>query len=135
MSASDIRYRFRPVMTEQQAAAAAFLTLGGTIVRAVPYRNLGSRHVFIAVLRASSDTDISGRIHLLEEFAGNYREIFRSEELYMRRAVEDKFAVEDIDRNGQKELVFAASSFGSSGGSQEALVCMYPFAKSSTVSA
>jgi hypothetical protein len=57
-------------------------------------------------------------VHLLEEFARNYREIFTSEQLWSRATVGDAFSVQDLDRDGQKEIVFASSSFGSGGGSK-----------------
>ncbi len=106
--ARNIWYRYWPPMSQQGALDAAFVTLRGRILEAVPYRNIGSGHILIAALRSEDDFGGGARVHLLEEFAGTYRELFRSEQLYGPPAV----AVEDIDKDGLKEILFRSLSLG-----------------------
>jgi hypothetical protein len=87
----------KPPLTEQEALAVAFLVLRGYIVNATPYRNLRTKHKFIAVLRSASKADTDASVHVLEEFAGAYREIFASEHLLRVGSGADRFWVEDLD--------------------------------------
>ena len=98
--------RVFPVMKMEDAAERAFGVLGGSIIKAIPYRNLGSARKCIAVLRAPSDKEPDSHAYILEGIAGTYRETFASEELYGHVRVRDYFHVEDVDGDGIKELIF-----------------------------
>lgn len=102
---------------EITALRIARSTLGGSIIAAIPFRNLGSKNQFLAVARREHDGDPNARIHILEQVGGAYMQIWVSDEIwgsFDQKTVE----VVDLDNDGMKEVAFESASFGSGGGSK-----------------
>lgn len=116
------RARFRleerkPPFHKIDAIRAARSTLGGNIVAAVPFRNLGSKNIYIAAARRSSDEDYGVRIVILEQAGGAYITKWIGDEL-LGDFNDEEFQVLDIDGDGSKEVTFQVESYGSGAGSK-----------------
>jgi len=99
----------RPPLDEQTAFNTAFSVLAGRIQQCVPFRNIDSARVFIAVVRANEPFE---EIYLLEKFGLTFRRIWSIEKLIGLK----NFAIADIDGDGNKEVVFEEASYGTGGG-------------------
>jgi hypothetical protein len=102
---------------KKAAERYAFATLGGSIVTATPYRDLGNSHLRIAVIRKEFDKSHDSVVYLLEYFAGSFRIAWQSKRLFSIPPV-TKLVVLDLDGDGKHEISFAEASFGTGGGSE-----------------
>lgn len=109
---ADHRGRRHPIMNPKQAHDLAYALLGGRVLKAQAFRNVGSEHALLAVLRSTPELPSMSRVHVLEQFGGNWRQIFQGDDLYGMEA-QDSFSIEDLDRDGQKEIICASASRGS----------------------
>ncbi len=110
-----------PLLDEVDAVRAARSALGGSIIAAVPFRNLGSKAVYLAVLRKSSDEDFDVKAYVLERVGGAYVLRWVSDTLY-GQLLKERFIVADIDNDGTKEVAFEVESYGSGAGSRSLYV-------------
>lgn len=100
----------------EKALKAAQITLGGSVISAIPFYNFGSKKRYIAALRKNFDDSDISQIFLLEKVGGSYLEIWHSEELSFFD--EDTFKVDDITGEGFKSITFAEESWGSGAGTR-----------------
>jgi hypothetical protein len=106
----------QPPLTEVKARETAHSVLAGDILRAISYRNVDSSHVFIAVLRRSSEMDFDRRVYVLEQIGETYKVIWKSDRLYSMAPM--AFEVQDVDGDGNQEVIFEDQSYGTGGGSR-----------------
>lgn len=107
----------KPPLNESRARQIAYSVLSGSIERAISYRNIDSKHLFIAVLRRGTEDeedDHDYRIYIIEQFGNTYRSIWNSEPLLFS----PQFQITDIDGDGCKEVVFIENDFGTGAGSR-----------------
>jgi hypothetical protein len=104
----------KPPIDEITATQLAVSVLAGHIERAIACRNIDSDHTFIAVARRESQSEHSSQIHVLEQFGKTFRAIWSSEVLLYNTGLH----VDDIDRDGSKEVVFTEESFGTGAGTR-----------------
>jgi hypothetical protein len=107
-----------PPIDEVAAMQLSASVLSGHIDRAIAYRNIDSDHIFIAVARRESQSEYASQVYILEQFGNTYRSIWSSEDLWSNAGL----YVDDINRDGNKEVVFTQESFGTGGGAREMLV-------------
>ncbi len=94
---------------ELKARKIAYSVLSGSIMHAIPYRNLNSKHVFIAVAHRDSKDSLDKKISILEQFGKAFRTIWESEEPLLHIS---QFQVADIDEDGTNEVVFTTEYYG-----------------------
>ncbi|HEY6291676.1 MAG TPA: hypothetical protein VI455_08980 [Terriglobia bacterium] len=111
-----------PPLTHQEAVAIAYGALRGDIRQAIPYRDLGSSRVCIAVLRSDSAQDHNSRVHLLRQLAGSYEEVFSSDLLERGCEMDKMFCARDVNRDGHTEIMFGSSSIGTGGGTHSVAI-------------
>src|SRR5216683_2252738 len=117
----SFRLRTRQLpFAEAKAKEIAYSVLAGDILRAISYRNLDSPHVFIASLRRSSEVDFDPRVYVLEQIGETYKVIWKSDRLY--NTIPTAFEVQDVDGDGNREIVFEDQSYGTGGGSRSLMV-------------
>jgi len=117
----SFRLRTRqPPFAEVKAKEIAYSVLAGDILRAISYRNVDSPHVFIASIRRSSEIDFDPRVYVLEQIGETYKVIWKSDRLY--NSVPTAFGVQDVDGDGNREVVFEDQSYGTGGGSRSLMV-------------
>ncbi|HEV2499629.1 MAG TPA: hypothetical protein VGY31_08635 [Terriglobia bacterium] len=80
----------------------------------------------MAILRSAPERTFACKLHLLEEFAGNWRQVYISETLYILDSAQEFLAVVDFDKDGKKEIVFSSVSLGNSFGTK----CVYLYVPS-----
>lgn len=124
--------RLIPLMDRDIAMAVSFATLGGSVIAAIPYRDLGNPHRLIATIRKSHDQAWNYRIYILEQFGQSWRVKWESEDLNEHPDLK-AFLLHDVDHDGMSEISFAFSSFGTGGGGQT--VYLHVPAKEQTYSA
>lgn len=110
----------QPPFAELKAKEIAYSVLAGDILRAISYRNVDSPHVFIAALRRSSEIDFDPTVYVLEQIGQTYKVIWKSDRLF--RTVPTAFEVQDVDGDGNREVVFEDQSYGTGGGSRSLMV-------------
>ncbi len=103
----------KPPLNEIQASHIAHSVLAGEILSAKAYKNLDSKHTFIAVVRKNSGESSDRRIFLLEQIGNTYRPIWFSDPLF---SMQSKFDIEDINRDGIHEIIYSYESFGTGAG-------------------
>jgi hypothetical protein len=101
-----------PPLDDKRAFDAAFSVLGGQIEQCVAFRNIDSNRTFIAVVRASEHG--LKEIYLLEELGLTFRRIWSNEKTIGLKT----FTVDDMDGDGNKEIVFEEASYGTGGGTK-----------------
>ena len=117
----SFRLRTRQLpFAEAKAKEIAYSVLAGDILRAISYRNLDSPHVFIASLRRSSEVDFDPRVYVLEQIGETYKVIWKSDRLY--NTIATAFEVQDVDGDGNREVIFEDQSYGTGGGSRSLMV-------------
>jgi hypothetical protein len=124
LKARQLHHRWqdrKPPLYKVDALRAARSSLGGSVVAAIPFRNLGSKKNFLALARRRSDEDLDVRVFVLEQAGSTYEVKWASESLG-GNFHEDKLFVTDIDRDGCKEIAFELESFGSGAGSRSLYV-------------
>src|SRR5713226_10417070 len=104
----------KPPIDEITAMQFSAAVLSGHIDRAIAHRNIDSDHIFIAVARRESQSHHSSQIHVLEQFGNTYRPIWSSEALWDNTGLH----VDDINRDGSKEIIFTEESFGTGAGTR-----------------
>lgn len=109
--------RLKPSMDRDTAMAIAFATLGGSVIAAIPYRDLGNPHRLIGAIRKPHDKTWVHRIYILEQFGQSWRVKWESEDLYEHLNLK-AFSLHDVDNDGMSEISFAFSSFGTGGGGE-----------------
>jgi hypothetical protein len=105
---------------EARAKQMAYSVLAGDIMSATAYRNMGSSHVFIACLRRSSESDNDPMVYVLEQIGETFKTVWRSERLYGLRPA--SLEVRDVDRDGNREVIFEDQSYGTGGGTRRLMV-------------
>jgi len=105
---------------EQKAKEIAYSVLAGDILRAISYRNIDSPHVFIAALRRSSEIDFDPAVYVLEQIGETYKVVWKSDRLF--RTAPTAFEVQDVDGDGNREVVFEDQAYGTGGGSRSLMV-------------
>lgn len=109
--------RLVPSMDSDTAMAVTFATLGGSVIAAIPYRDLGNPHRLIAAIRKPHDEALNYRIYILEQFGQSWRVKWESEDLYEHLNLK-AFSLHDVDNDGMSEISFALASFGTGGGGE-----------------
>jgi len=102
--------------TEVKAKGIVYALLAGDVLRAISYRNADSPHVFIAALRRSSEMDLDPRVFVLEQIGETYKVIWKSDRLCSTSAM--ALEVQDVDGDGNREVIFEDQSYGTGGGSR-----------------
>lgn len=74
--------RQKPPFDEPEAGKIVYPLLAGHVVRAISYRNLGSKNVLIAAMRRSSERDHSSTVDVFEQTGGTFRELWKSESIF-----------------------------------------------------
>lgn len=110
-----------PLLDEVDAIRAARSALGGSIISVVPFRNLGSKNVYLAVLRKSSDEDFDVKAYVLEKVGGAYISRWMSDVLDGQPS-KVQFIVADIDKDGSKEIAFEVEFYGTGYGSRSLFI-------------
>jgi hypothetical protein len=106
----------RPWIDSETAIKRAQLTLGGHVIKAVPFMNYKSRCKFIAALYEEKRESYVKQVYLLEKVGGSYMIIWTSEPI--GGYGENLFDVSDIGRNGMRSISFSIDSFGSGSGTR-----------------
>lgn len=101
---------------KENAIRIGMSTLGGTIVAAATFQNFGSGRQYLALVRKDNDESLESRIHLMERVGEAYTQLWVSDPLW--KLDPETFEVNDIDKDGWKEIVFEQSSFGTGGGTK-----------------
>jgi hypothetical protein len=98
-------------------ADIAYSVVGGRVLDAIAFRDLGNEHTLVAVARGDERRGMTYRVVLLEEFGQVYRRTWESPELWGWQNVTGYFGLHDFDKDGHHELSFASLSLGSGAGS------------------
>ncbi len=114
-----LRNRKSPI-TEVRAKQVATSVIGGEVSRAIPFRNISTKHVLIAALRRSSERDFDWRMFLLEQLGSTFQVVWKSEML--SSFTKSEIEVQDIDGDGNCEVIYEDQSFGTGGGSRSLYV-------------
>jgi hypothetical protein len=101
-----------PPLDEKKAFNAAFSVLGGQIEQCISFRSIDSNRPLIVVVR-SAEHGVK-EIHLLEKFGLTFRKIWSLEKIFGLRTL----TVDDVDGDGNKEVVFEEASSGTGGGTR-----------------
>lgn len=112
--------RQKPPFEEAEAAKIIYPLLAGHIVRAISYRNVGSKNVFIAAMRRSSERDHDASVHVLEQTGGTFRELWKSESMLFLDG--KNLEVKDVDRDGHREIILEYKSRGTGAGTRVLMV-------------
>jgi hypothetical protein len=104
----------KPPFDELRAKQIAFSVLAGDVVRAVSYRNIDSRRVFIACLRRSSEGDYDSMLYILEQIGDAFKIVCTSDRLFFFEP--SNLVIGDVDRDGNYEVSFEDWSSGSGAG-------------------
>jgi len=99
----------KPPLDELKVRKIAYSVLSGSIMLAIPYRNLNSKHVFIAVAHRESKESFDKKISILEQFGKAFRTIWESERPLLHIS---QFQVADIDEDGTNEVIFTTEEYG-----------------------
>ncbi len=124
-----IFFRFRnrkSALTEAKAKQVATSILGGDVSTAIPFRNISTKHILMAVLRRSSKKDFDWRVFLLEQLGSTFQVVWKSEML--SSFTKSQIEVQDIDGDGNWEIIYDDQSFGTGGGSRS-LHVYFPVSK------
>jgi hypothetical protein len=102
---------------EKQARQVAFQAVHGHVQSAIPYRNMGTKRIYIAVLRRTTTAGGDWTVRILEKVGRTYRQIWQSDPIY--GFCHDDFSLEvvDVDRDGIHEVAFQQSTWGTGQGS------------------
>jgi hypothetical protein len=84
------------------------------------FRNIDSPHIFIACLRRSSERDFDFRAYVLEQMGNTFRTVWKSD--LLSSATPMAFEVQDVDDDGNREIVFEDKSYGTGGGSRSLMI-------------
>jgi|GEM_PF-2643222 len=103
----------KPPLNEAEASHIAHSVIAGGILSAKAYKNLGSKHIFIAGVRENSGENSDRRVFLLEQIGNTYMAIWFSDPLY---SMQPKIEIADINRDGIHEIIYADESFGTGAG-------------------
>jgi hypothetical protein len=106
----------RPPVDEKRAFNIAFSLLGGQIEQCIAFRSIDSNRTLIAAVRASKRPFKD--IHVLEQVGLTFRKVWSLEEIFGPTG----FAVEDVDGDGNKEVIFQEASYGTGGGTKTLFV-------------
>jgi hypothetical protein len=106
----------KPPLDETSALNVAYSYLGGSIASAISYRNINSKHTFIAAVHRESDEAFEFEVSVLERIGRAYIKIWNSQSFGGLDPA--SFNVIDINRDGVKEIVFEQSGFGSGAGTK-----------------
>jgi len=109
----------RPPITHEEAMEIAYITLAGKIIKAIPYQNMESKTIYIAVSYKPNQEDYATRIVILEQVGDSYRIQWSMD--YHTSCVD--FEVEDIDDDGTQELLMRSLETGT--GSSTAFLTVY----------
>jgi len=104
-------------MDSDTAINITFATLGGCVIAALPFRDLGNPHRQIAALWKPSDKDVKLYALILEEFAGGWLRRWQSDCLF-EFTNPAAFQLTDFDGDGQHEISFHSASYGTGGGTE-----------------
>jgi hypothetical protein len=102
-------------LDEAKAKGIAYSVLAGDILRVISYRNIDSPHIFIAVLRRSSEADFDPTVYVLKQIGQTYQVVWTSKRMF--GATPAFLEAEDVDGDGHREIVFEDHSWGTGGGS------------------
>lgn len=104
----------KPPLDESKARQIAHSILSGNIVQAIAYRNINSKHIFIAAIRRTSEDDYDSRIYILEQLGNTYMSIWNSEPILATAPLK----AEDIDGDGINEVILIEKFYGTGGGAE-----------------
>ena len=104
----------KPPLSDSEALSAATSMLGGDVPLARSFRNISTNHIFIAALGRSSEQNVDWRVSLLEQLGSTFHIIWKSEVL--ASLSKPRLEVEDIDDDGNCEVIYEDQSFGTGGG-------------------
>ena len=107
-------------LTSAKTKQVATSVLGGDVPAAISFRNISTEHVFIAALRRTSERDFDWRVFLLEQLGGTFQVVWRSDML--SSFTKSQIEVQDIDGDGNCEVIYEDQSFGTGGGSRSLYV-------------
>jgi hypothetical protein len=107
-------------LDELTAKQVAYSVLAGDILRSISYRNVDSPHIFLAVLRRTSEIDFDPTVYVLEQIGQTYKVVWKSDRLFSTSP--SAFEVRDVDGDGNREIVFEDQSYGTGGGSRSLMI-------------
>jgi hypothetical protein len=123
----------KPPLDEIQASKVAFSIIGGNIVKAIAYKNIDSKHIFITGIRSESKSGYEKKVFLLEQIGKTYRKIWESDDLGYLADTDDVIEIADIENNGINELIIKTESWGTGFGTRELKVFSSASNKVSTI--
>jgi hypothetical protein len=110
----------KPPLNDAKAKQAATSVLGGDVPTAISFRNISTEHILIAALRRSSEKDFDWRVFLLEQLGSTFQIVWKSDMLCS--FTKSQIEVQDIDGDGNCEVIYEDQSFGTGGGSRSLYV-------------
>jgi hypothetical protein len=116
-------FKFRnrkPPLTEAKANQVSTSVLGGDVPTAISFRNMNTKHILIAALRRSSEKDFDWKVFLLEQLGSTFQAVWKSEMLVS--FTKCQIEVQDINSDGNCEVIYEDQSFGTGGGSRSVYV-------------
>ena len=100
-------------------------------MKAIPFRNINSRHIFIAVLRADKINGYQREVFLPEQIGNSYKTVWESGNIiYGFSDDENIIDVVDIDGDGINEIAIVEESWGTAMGSK--ILTVYSISKGET---
>jgi hypothetical protein len=114
-----VRHR-KPPLSPTEAVEVATSILGGYVIDAIPFYSLDSNKIRIAAARATSEDGYDTKIYVLEQLGGTFRTSWISARLWSR--LKHELEVDDIDGDGNPELIYEDHSHGTGGGSSSVYV-------------
>jgi hypothetical protein len=103
----------KPPLSDSEATSATSI-LGGDVSVARSFRNISTSHIFIAALVRSSEQNFDWRVFVLQQLGSTFHVIWKSEVL--ASISKPRLEVEDIDDDGNCEVIYEDQSFGTGGG-------------------
>src|ERR1700740_968337 len=106
----------KPPLDDATANQVAYSVLAGDIMCAKSYRNMDSPHVFVAVMRRTSERDNDPKVYVLEQMGKAFKVAWKSDPLHSTHPL--TLDVLDVDGDGNREVIFEDQSYGTGGGSR-----------------
>ncbi len=95
-------------ISEEDAKAIAYATVGGQIEKAIPYQNFESKKINIAVSYKPDEDRHATSVAVLEQVGESYRILWKE----WWSIFEVNLEVEDIDNDGMQEVIVKTFSWG-----------------------
>jgi hypothetical protein len=120
----------QPPLSYDVAKEIAYVTIASQIEDAIPYRNIDSDKIYIAVLYTPREYGFGSKVAVLEQVGQSYRMLWQSEEIIFRADLE----VTDFDKDGYQEVIFRGADWGTGAHTFYLVVYSHRYHNSYTIS-